>query len=192
MVRYEHVADWSRMRTREFTDVNSVVVHRIEVSQEDPSYSDTAAGVARFFAEHEVGRQATGGQMPYPILIAADGSVVQTLPLDRVAPHARSHNVSGIGVGCLGDFREREPPAAQLNALVEVCASLCRSFTIKPDAVSGHDELIDASHDPDKECPGRTISMDGLRSRVAEAMTDGAKLRFCWDRTDVEHATGSG
>lgn len=179
------------MQIRARSDINTVVVHRIEVSQEDPSYADTAGDVARFFAEHEIGKKATGGAMPYPILIAPDGSIVQTVPLERITPHARSHNKTGIGVGCLGDFRAREPSPAQLRSLVLVCASLCRSFEVNFDSVSGHDELTEASSDPDKECPGRAISMDELRRSVAEAMDNGAELGFCWDRQDVERAADS-
>src|SRR5687768_13590535 len=102
-------AGCERLKERARAEVTGVVVHRIEVSQEDATYGDTPVEVARFFRDHPIGVKATGGDMPYPILIAPDGSVTQTMPLGRVSPHAVKHNPSTVGVACIGDFRGRPP-----------------------------------------------------------------------------------
>jgi hypothetical protein len=156
---------------RQRRDIEALVVHRIEVSQEDALFGDTPAEVARFFLEHPMGVKATGGVMPYPLLIAASGVVTQTVPLLRVTPHARAHNPRSLGVGLIGDFRQRPPPAPQRQALVELCAELLMALSLVPAAIVGHDELAGGSVDPDKECPGRFLPLEPLRIDVAGAMT---------------------
>jgi len=158
-----------------------VVVHRIEVSQEDASYTDTPSEVARFFREHSIGREATGGAMPYPVLIDDAGAVTQCVPLGRTTPHAKTHNPTTIGVGLLGDFRDRAPSARQRGALIQVCASLLRELALPPSALRGHDELEGGSSDPNKECPGRELSLPRLREDVHLAMKDlTTPMTFVW------------
>lgn len=156
-------------QARKAEDIRAVVVHHIEVSQEDPAFADTPADIERFFAEHPVGRTATGGRMPYPILIDASGKVTQTVPLVRITPHAKRHNPSTVGVACVGDFRGRGPTVAQREALVNVCADLLAHFALDATALVGHDELSGASSDPTKECPGAGLVMATLRRDVTAA-----------------------
>lgn len=172
---------WDRLKPRPEGDITGVVVHRIQVSQEDPSYGDDAREVLRFFREHPIGVKATGGEMPYPILIDAAGGVTQTLPLCCVSPHAVSHNPSTVGVALIGDFR-REPPApAQRLVLPWVCASLLLQLGATPEHLHGHDELTGASRDPDKECPGRHLNMDVLRGEVKGLLRKVTELpSFAW------------
>ncbi|MEM6733435.1 MAG: peptidoglycan recognition family protein [Myxococcota bacterium] len=175
------------MKTRPTESIDTVVVHRIEVSQEDPSYSDSPRDVARFFLEHPVGKSATGGEMPYPVLIDSSGTITQTVPFNRITPHAKIANATGIGVGCLGDFRERAPAPAQYEALVHVCAALVSALGCGAASVVGHDELTGASSHPDKECPGRSLAMDALRSAVTERLErSDASFDFRWTDQDVE------
>jgi len=171
------------LASRERHDVRGVIVHRIEVSQEDPTYGDNPGEVARFFRDHPIGRRATGGAMPYPILIDDAGIIFQTAPLSLITPHAVSHNPSTVGVACIGDFRTRSPSAAQTTALISVCASLLAQFDLPPEALHGHDELTGASHDPEKECPGKTLSMVALRRDVSEFIDrGGVPMTFNWKR----------
>jgi len=159
-----------------------VAVHRIEVSQEDRAFADTPAGIERFFRTHPVGRAATGGRMPYPILVARDGTVTQTVPLLRVTPHARVHNQRLIGVACIGDFRRRAPSTAQRRALVMVCRALLAGLRADVSALFGHDELPGGRADLSKECPGALLDMADLRHAVAAelALARTAGLRFVW------------
>lgn len=169
MVEFVRVASWEMLERRAIESIDRLVVHRIEVSQEDPSFSDRAEDVARFFREHPLGRAATGGAMPYPLLISRAGEIQQAVPLDRITPHARVANATGIGIGCIGDFRSVAPPPAQLDALVTLCADLCRTLGLEAAAVVGHDEISGGSHDPAKQCPGPGLAIDRLRERVAAA-----------------------
>lgn len=165
--------------------VCGVVVHRIEVSQEDPAYGDAPTEVARFFREHPIGVRATGGQMPYAVLIEPDGTVTQALPLTRVAPHAVRQSPTTVGVGVIGDFRHRPPSEAQRAALRQVLVGLARQLGCAADAIAGHDELPGASRDPDKICPGSHLSLQVLRAEVAQALAagEGGPTFYCEDAT---------
>ena len=171
---------------RDRSDIKGVVVHRIEVSQEDGAYTDSPHDTARFFTEHPIGIQATGGSMPYPLLIDRDGQVTQMVPLAYVTPHAKSHNPSTVGVACIGDFRTTPLSPAQRQALKMVCAQLLAVFDLETDTLRGHDELTEASSDPNKECPGHCLSMDGLRGEVKEIVVDQARNMFplVWNKGD--------
>ena len=150
-------------------EVCHLVVHRIELSQEDPSYGDTPAELVRFFREHPTGVRATGGHVPYPIVIDSDGRVTQLLPLGRSSPHAARHNPTSIGVALLGDFRREPPTPSQRRALIDVCRILLADLGGDIAAIVAHDALSGASHDPDKECPGRHLDLQALQQEVPMA-----------------------
>lgn len=162
--------------------ISYLVVHRIEVSQEDKTFLDSPSDVARFFRNHPIGHNATGGAMPYPILIDALGQVTQTVGLGRVTPHVRSYNPQAIGIGVLGDFRQCTPQPAQYQALVQVLKRLVGELSLPVTAIVGHDELAGGSSDPNKECPGRSLPLPLLREAVAQALTTQTILHgaFAW------------
>lgn len=183
MVVEEHlVASAEAYPSRRRDEIVGVVVHRIEVSQEDPGYGDTASEVARFFAEHPLGRTATGGKMPYTVLVDRTGAVTQCVPLLRITPHAKSHNPTTVGVGVIGDFRTQAPPEPQRLGALQLVAALVRELNLSAQAVHGHDELNDASHDPNKECPGRRWVMSEFRADVAALLASETlgPLPFLW------------
>ena len=163
---------------RGLEEIVGIVVHRIEVSQEDPGYQDSVTDTIRFFREHEIGVRATGGAMPYPILVLKTGEVVQTLPLNRVTPHAKAHNPTTIGVACIGDFRDSSPSEEQYQGLVLTCASLLNQLSLGVEVLVAHDELTGGSSDPDKECPGRGLCMDALRREIKVALKIGNLVSF--------------
>lgn len=161
--------------------ISEVVVHRIAVSQEDPAFQDTPQEVARFFAEHPIGVAATGGAMPYPLLVGPSGALVQTLALRLIAPHARAHNCQALGLGVIGDFRHQPPPPRQYAAVVQMCAAVLQCFGLSPAALMAHDVLLEGTADPNKICPGAHLPMDTLRRDVARARHHGACfLDFAW------------
>ncbi len=179
--RFEQALGVERLKSRALADVTGVIVHRIEVSQEDPSYGDTPSEVARFFREHPVGLKATGGDMPYPLLVERDGQVTQTVPLRFVTPHAKAHNVRSVGVGVIGDFRNALPLPRQRAAAIAVCAALLTRFNLAVEAISGHDELQGGSNDPDKICPGSGLAPADVRDEVRALLATGAvELPFVW------------
>lgn len=161
--------------------IDRIIVHRIEVSQEDESFGDDPREIARFFREHPIGVKATGGSMPYPLVIERDGRITQTLPLDIASPHAKAYNQRAIGVACVGDFRTAAPSVAQYGALVSLCCDLLNRLHLDAEAIRGHDGLDGASSDPDKECPGRALSLPKLRSAVRSFVLQ-ERLALRWER----------
>lgn len=169
------------LTVRERREVRGLVIHRIEVSQEDCTYGDSPEDVARFFSEHPVGRAATGGQMPYPIVIEDNGCVTQMVPFGYVTPHARAHNQTTIGIALVGDFRSQAPKQEQYGVLVKICAHLLSSLSLGVDAIWAHDELQDGSVHIDKECPGAYLPMVPLKEAVGEILgVDMPTLQLVW------------
>ena len=178
---YQWAPECTERPARERAQIRGIVVHRIQVSQEDPSYGDGPSEIMRFFREHPIGREATGGAMPYAIIIEPNGHVTQCVPLDRVAPHARAHNPTTVGVACVGDFRSVPPTEAQHRTLIEVCVALTGELGLSADDIKGHDELAGASRDASKECPGRFLPLDAVRADVKQAALGArTKLPFRW------------
>ncbi|MCK5690153.1 N-acetylmuramoyl-L-alanine amidase [Myxococcota bacterium] len=166
---------------RDKTAIDRLIVHRIEVSQEDASFGDSAEETARFFIEHPIGVDATGGKMPYPLLIEKDGTLCQTVALQKITPHARSYNPTAIGVALVGDFRHEPPEPAQYNTLISTLAALAAELDLGSAAIVGHDELSGGSKDPEKQCPGAHLSMDEVRTEVARRLLAGlSDIKFNW------------
>ncbi len=192
---FVRLSPWSQgvstLRARSREQIEGIIVHRIEVSQEDSSFGDSPREVERFFVEHPIGKKATGGDMPYPLIIEADGKITQTLPFNLIAPHAVAANPSTIGLALIGDFREQAPSGPQMKSLLQTCIQLVMAIGIPTEKLSehlrGHDEIPGASRDPDKECPGRILDMTDLRRRVSQSVSQiqaentAQQMEFAWD-----------
>lgn len=169
-----HAGSVLELKRRSKEDIKGIVVHRIEVSQEDSSFGDSPEEVIRFFADHPRWSKATDATMPYPLVIEADGQLTQTLPLELLSYHAVAANPDTIGIALIGDFRTKAPSKAQWQSLVVLCAQLLQSLgadgSSLEESLRGHDEVVGGSRTPDKECPGRELSMTRLREAVSEAL----------------------
>ena len=142
-------------------DVNRrriVIVHR-------SGMGDDAVAISRAFQAPGEAGDATGHQMPYTFVITRDGAVEQALRIGDYGPHALSWSIEGIGVALVGDMREEPPTGYQRQSLIRLCSTLGR-WLGGSTVVWGHDELVNASRDPNKECPGRLLCMDALRRDI--------------------------
>lgn len=112
----------------------------------------------------------TGGEMPYSIIVTADGRVQQALELCEFGPHALDRwSKRYVGVAAVGDFRKHSPAPMQWEALARVCALLAL-WTGDAEGI-GHTAI---RYDWDgKVCPGRFLSMTTLRAAVAEHLPQG-------------------
>jgi len=127
-----------------------------------------AEDVAAFLAANP---EYTGGRMGYHFVIRDDGEVEQALQLDKVAVHAGRYNGESVGIVVVGDFRFNPPTGPQMDALVELCVSLCRELHIAPQSgIFGHTELPGASSDPYKVCPGKLLRINYLINVVTEKL----------------------
>ena len=142
-------------------------LHRILLGT-DPALCD-AATIAEAFADTSpfAAGSYTGGKKPYSIAALPGGVLQQMLELCEYGPHALDRwSTDLVGVAAVGDFRRHEPPAAQLEALADVCAVLA-VWTGDAEGI-GHTAL--PRDWGDKECPGHLLSMTALRAMVAERM----------------------
>ena len=100
---------------RKFHHIDTCMFHRIHVG--DPA-TDDATTIAAFF-EREGKKWIGVHQMPYPFIVpqcqpAGNRVIVQQcVPLTRKTPHAKAWNRRAVGVGVVGDFREKPPTKKQ-------------------------------------------------------------------------------
>jgi len=128
-----------------------------------------AAAIADGYRTVPDAARATGGRMPYALVVGADGTIEQSALLTDVTPHVRSWNPVAIGVGVVGDFRAAGPQVSQYDALVWLCARLAL-LVGGVTRVKGHDELDGATSWVGKRCPGEYLPMRQLRADVRDAI----------------------
>jgi N-acetyl-anhydromuramyl-L-alanine amidase AmpD len=155
-----------RHRRRKLDNVSMLVIHRSHLEHD-------AVSTSKRFDDHALG---TGGKMPYHFFIDDNGNVTQCLPIDRLGPGAMGVNSVAIHIAIHGDLRRVAIKPGQARALGNLVRDLCSWMGHA--TVWGHTELANASSDPLKECPGRRMSMEGLREIARGGMER-------WDRADA-------
>lgn len=169
--------------------VGVVAVHRIWFDDWPLEREATVLEICERFLHDPAVSKYTGGELAYHVMIDKTGAAYQTLPLYELGRHAARWNVPAIGVGVLGDTRQRPATRPQYNTLVDVCAELVQALGHSPRdivrvaqgearALAGHDELPGGSADPAKRCPGRFLPMDQLRDDVAGIIAAQARQRL--------------
>jgi N-acetylmuramoyl-L-alanine amidase len=107
----------------------------------------------------------------YHRYIEEDGASQPGRRDDEVGSHAGGFNQNTLGV-CVsghGDIEAFNP--RQLNALVQQCASWCRTYHLTADKVIGHRETAYHGGPPvTKTCPGLKVDMDEVRRLVADRL----------------------
>jgi len=130
------------------------VIHRWSIDGAD----------AKSIADIERTMPALGSRMTYTFVVRPHGLIEQALPLDVLGWHAKGYSRTWVGIVCVGDFRHHPMPPVQYDSLVDLLAMLSqRRGSIN---VRGHDQLDGGSADPNKECPGRLLSIPDLHESV--------------------------
>lgn len=150
---------------RDSSIANIQVVHRLGIDKlisiDGIVGEGTPVEVARCFQKHR--EYKTDELMPYHFLVRKDGRVQQCLPLDLIGNGARRLNRNGLHIGVEGDFRTNKPTPQQAFSLTALCVAL---YLNGAKIITGHTEQRGCSADPDKVCPGKHLSTDGLRKGV--------------------------
>lgn len=168
-------------------DIIGLMIHRVGV---DLQTGAVLGYEARSICDAFLGRiprwakvaRVTGSENAYTLYVGGDlgppefdGHIWQALPLNELGHHARRFSDDYLGIGCIGDFRERAPSPKQLANLVSVSADLCLALGLSANDVVGHGE-VHGAHGGDKApgrpaaCPGDLLGMDGLRAMVGGEM----------------------
>ena len=151
--------DDGKDRPREIGKIQKIVIHKI-----GEELGKTGASIAKSFMDTSkyAAGSYTGGQMPYTFIIRTDGTIDQCLRLTDTGPHAKRWNSTSVSIALIGDFTKHEPTNEQMCSLIELC---CPLYTYGM-TIHGHTELQGASSDAKKDCPGRLLDLDALRSEV--------------------------
>lgn len=162
--------------------IQQIVVHKTSLSQKgEDNPCPIHDSVLDVYALCETFRDnkllGTGCWMPYSVLIRRDGTAEQCAPLKIRTAHARSWNVSSIGIALVGDFDQQPPFSAQWRSLVCVISSLAM-LNGGLDIV-GHTDLYAASGDPNKHCPGKYLNLRQVEIEVANSLPNN------WQKLDA-------
>jgi N-acetyl-anhydromuramyl-L-alanine amidase AmpD len=139
-------------------DFRSIVLH----------HSATHGGSAAAFDRNH---RARLGGLAYHFIVgngqgSADGEVETGYRWrDQIpGPHTKNQqaNLESIAVCVVGDLQAKAPSEKQFAALLDLLERLCRECRIPPARVLSHREV-----DPETQCPGRGLPMDGLRAALA-------------------------
>ncbi|MCU0503494.1 MAG: N-acetylmuramoyl-L-alanine amidase, partial [Anaerolineae bacterium] len=118
------------LKARPLDQIKYVVLNHTAV---DPS-----VGVDRLAAAH----QKRWGAILYQYFIAADGTILQTNPLDQSVDLTQPWPGQAANIAIAGDFTAQVPTAAQLAAAGHLSAWLLQELKLPVDAVKGASELI--------------------------------------------------
>lgn len=128
-------------------NVSYLIIHH-SATESDVSIEDIrAAHIARGF--NDIG---------YHYLVTASGEIVNGRPESQMGAHAKGINSESLGICCLGNFQQCEPPSAQLSSLVILVSELCTRYSVSPERVIGHRDVraiyLDATI---TQCPGAKL-----------------------------------
>ena len=99
---------------------------------------DPSVGVDRLAAAH----QKRWGAILYQYFIGADGTILQTNPLDQSVDLTQPWPGQAVNIAIAGDFTAQVPTDAQLAAAGHLSAWLLQELKLPVDAVKGASELI--------------------------------------------------
>ena len=99
---------------------------------------DANVGVERVAAAH----QKRWGAILYQFFVGPDGAILQTEPIDSVVDLAQPWIAQGINIGLAGNFNDKVPPQAQIDATARLSAWLMQEYGIPAERIKGASEFI--------------------------------------------------
>jgi N-acetyl-anhydromuramyl-L-alanine amidase AmpD len=128
-----------RYASRFLSSIQELVIHHSAVP--------ASVGAERI-ADYHVNRQDWPG-IGYHFFLEADGTILQTNPLDTVAFHVKGVNATTVGLCFAGDFSNNPPTSAQVAAGAHLLAWLLDELKLPLEAIKGHKDYLVT------ECPGK-------------------------------------
>ncbi|HOJ22439.1 MAG TPA: peptidoglycan recognition family protein [Armatimonadota bacterium] len=115
----------------------------------------------------------------YHYVVLPDGTVQAGRPEECVGAHARHVNEHSLGICLVGNFHSAENPSgaqgpvrptpAQMDALIELCARLCRTYRIPVERVCRHRDVGETA------CPGDRFPFETFQSHLRERVERGGR-----------------
>jgi hypothetical protein len=150
-----------KYKTRKISDISCLVLHHFGLA-------DTARQMIKQFDDGRKYQPGyyTGRKTPYHFFIRKTGIIEQCLPLTFIGPASKKLNKPGIQIALAGDFTKDPPTPNQAIAVANLCIMLEDAFRGRLE-VLGHTEQSGTSSDPEKNCPGHHLNLQGLRREIA-------------------------
>jgi hypothetical protein len=96
-----------------------------------------------------IGQQRFGGGVSYTYAVMPSGRIYQGHSKDRRGAHTKDHNTTARGIVLVGDYTERDPTPAQLDAVAALVAHAYRAgWCTRPSLTGGHRDVKQTG------CPG--------------------------------------
>lgn len=130
---------------RSIYSIDKIVIH----------HSATTDGSPEAYANYHVNTRGWPG-IGYHFVIQKDGQVFQTNYLDTVSYHTSGQNTRSIGICLTGNYDSQQPPAAQMEALINLVRYLAKFLGRL--AIHGHNEFSG------KTCPGNNINVQTIEN----------------------------
>ncbi len=146
---------------------STITVHHDGVLWRDTDDPVTKArGLQRFSIDEK-----DWPDIPYHFLVHPDGSIFEARPIGYEADTNTDYDLAGhVGINVRGNYMEQRVNAAQLAALVSLCAWICDTYDIPPMSIQGHLDVAPGQ----TVCPGvdlhRYIADGTLQGWVAETL----------------------
>jgi hypothetical protein len=152
--------------TRPLDAIRRVIIHHTGGNPNAAPEAVARAAIAR-------GRPA----IPYHYLIAGDGAVYLTQPLDARTNQSRvgAVDADGIAVAFGGDFDLAVPSPEQMAAAADLLADLLAQFGLGVNAIYGRSEVERGTTSPGMQWSQGVRWGDDLIARVAERLPVGAE-----------------
>lgn len=100
-----------------------------------------------------MGKDRNWVDIPYHFLIAPDGSIYEGRNVLTVGETATEYDLTGhLLITCLGNFEVQEVNKAQLDALVQLIAYVCRKYKIPYESIASHKD-----YSAKTDCPGKNL-----------------------------------
>ncbi|GLZ75817.1 hypothetical protein Afil01_06240 [Actinorhabdospora filicis] len=157
------------------TRPNKILVHHTDTPNQTDVSKDAAYRLARsiqnYHMDHngwsDTGQHFTNSRGGYVMegrhtslahLTSGSGMVV--------GAHCPGQNNQAIGIENEGTYMTAEPPAAQWNRLIDLCAYICQQYAIAPTQIFGHRDYLAT------DCPGDVLyaKLPALRQAVADRL----------------------
>lgn len=91
--------------------------------------------------------------IPYHYLIDLEGRIYEGRDIRYAGDTNTDYDPTGHALVCvLGNYEEVEPNEVQLQAIADLFAWICETYSIAPETLKGHKDYV-----PDTVCPGHKL-----------------------------------
>ena len=91
-------------------------------------------------------------------------SALRGRPLEKTGAHCLGMNHTALGVCCVGNYDNEDPPEEMIDLLVGLLRALCTWYEIPVENIKRHSDYAS------KTCPGTRFDLEAVKERVRRTM----------------------